>query len=94
MNVENVASILIPLLVLAVLWTMVRHWILPFVLGFALAVALGPSARPLMANAWDAVANLGYTIFGSAPRDRDAFEPRDRYPERREPDRYYERPDR
>jgi hypothetical protein len=60
MYAEHALSILIPLVVLAVLWTLVRYWILPFVLGFALAVALGPSARPLMASAWAAVANERY----------------------------------
>jgi hypothetical protein len=64
MSAENAVSILVPLLVLAVLWTVVRHWILPFVLGFALAVALGPSARPLMANAWAAVADAGGAVLG------------------------------
>ena len=64
MSAENAVSILVPLLVLAVLWTVVRHWILPFVLGFALAVALGPSARPLMASAWAAVAGVGETVLG------------------------------
>ena len=48
MITEHAVSVLVPLLVLFVLWTVVRHWILPFVLGFALAVALGPSARPLI----------------------------------------------
>ena len=92
MQAENIAAILIPVLVLVVLWTMLRHWILPFVLGFALAVALGPSARPLMASAWEAVANAGYAVFGSGPRGGDIIEPRERYPERREPGsgRYYE----
>jgi hypothetical protein len=46
MYAEHALSILIPLVVLAILWTLVRHWTLPFVLGFAFAVALGPSARP------------------------------------------------
>ena len=64
MYAENAALVLVPLLVLAVLWTVVRHWILPFVLGFALAVALGPSARPLMASAWAAVADVGGAVFG------------------------------
>ena len=70
MYAEQALSILIPVVVLAVLWTLVRHWILPFVLGFALAVALGPSARPLMASAWAAVANVGEAIFGADPRER------------------------
>jgi len=80
MDVESLVSILIPLLVLVVLWTLVRHWILPFVLGFALAVALGPSARPLIADAWGAVASFGDRIFG---RDREpaGFGPRERYPD-------------
>ena len=64
MYAENAALVLVPLLVLAVLWTVVRHWILPFVLGFALAVALGPSARPLMASAWAAVADVGGAVLG------------------------------
>jgi hypothetical protein len=86
MYAEHAVSILIPLLVLAVLWTVVRHWILPFVLGFALAVALGPSARPLMANAWASVAEVGEAVFGSrgAVR-RDLAEPRPWLPERRGP---------
>jgi hypothetical protein len=84
MSAENAVSVLIPVLVLAVLWTVVRHWILPFVLGFALAVALGPSARPMLANAWDAVANVGYAIFGSAGEHGTDYG-RERYPERREP---------
>jgi hypothetical protein len=86
MCAEHAVSILIPLLVLAVLWTVVRHWILPFVLGFALAVALGPSARPLMANAWASVAEVGEADFGSrgAVR-RDIAEPRPWLPERRGP---------
>jgi hypothetical protein len=86
MYAEHAVSILIPLLVLAVLWTVVRHWILPFVLGFALAVALGPSARPLMANAWASVAEVGEAVFGSrgAVR-RDIAEPRPWLPERRGP---------
>lgn len=83
MNVENAISILIPLLVLAVLWTVLRHWILPFVLGFALAVALGPSARPMLASAWDAIVNVGDTIFRGGPRSEDATE---RFPEPRETD--------
>ena len=74
MHAETVASIVIPLLVLAVLWTVVRHWILPFVLGFALAVALGPSARPLMASAWAAVANMGEAIFGARSDVADQHE--------------------
>ncbi len=74
MYTEHAISILIPLLVLGVLWVMVRHWILPFVLGFALAVALGPSARPLMASAWAAVVQVGDTIFG-AGGDMDEVHP-------------------
>jgi hypothetical protein len=62
---EHALSILIPVLVIGVLWVLVRHWILPFVLGFALAVALGPSARPLMGNAWAAVVQVGNAVFGS-----------------------------
>ena len=74
---------------LAVLWTVVRHWILPFVLGFALAVALGPSARPMLEGAWDAVTNVGDAIFRGGSRTEDAFE---RSPERRDagPNRYYD----
>jgi hypothetical protein len=83
MDAEHALSVLIPLAVLAVLWTLVRHWILPFVLGFALAVALGPSARPLMASAWAAVANVGEAIFGRS-RD-DIADPREPYLERRGP---------
>ena len=64
MYAENAALVLVPLLVLAVLWTVVRHWVLPFVLGFALAVALGPSARPLMASAWATVEDVGGTVLG------------------------------
>ena len=82
MYAEHALSILIPLVVLAILWTLVRHWILPFVLGFALAVALGPSARPLMASAWAAVANVGEAIFG--PRG-DVADPHERYRELRRP---------
>ena len=82
MYAEHALSILIPLVVLAILWTLVRHWILPFVLGFALAVALGPSARPLMASAWAAVANVGEAIFG--PRS-DVADPHERYRELRRP---------
>ena len=86
MYAEHAVSILIPLLVLAVLWTVVRHWILPFVLGFALAVALGPSARPLMANAWASVAEVGEAVFGSRGTvRRDLAEPRPWLPERRGP---------
>jgi hypothetical protein len=81
MDAEHALSVLIPLAVLAVLWTLVRHWILPFVLGFALAV--GPSARPLMASAWAAVANVGEAIFGRS-RD-DIADPREPYLERRGP---------
>jgi len=83
MYAEHVLSVLIPLVVLAVLWTLVRHWILPFVLGFALAVALGPSARPLMASAWATVAGVGDTLFGRS-RD-DIADPRERYLDRRGP---------
>src|SRR5215210_6166969 len=76
MYAEHAGSVLIPLLVLAVLWAVVRHWLLPFVLGFALAVALGPSARPLMANAWAAVANVGEAVFGArGEMRRDVTEP-------------------
>ena len=82
MDAEHALSVLIPLAVLAVLWTLVRHWILPFVLGFALAVALGPSARPLMASAWAGVANVGEAIFG--PR-ADIADPREPYLDRRGP---------
>jgi hypothetical protein len=86
MHAEHAISVLIPLLVLAVLWTVVRHWILPFVLGFALAVALGPSARPLMASVWAAVAGVGEAVFGSrGEMRRDIAEPRPWSPERRGP---------
>ena len=92
MYAEHAVSVLVPLLVLAVLWTVVRHWILPFVLGFALAVALGPSARPLMAGAWEAVASVGGAIFGprgqmADPRERSSDrEPySERYPRHRGP---------
>ena len=83
MDAEHALSVLIPLVVLAVLWTRVRHWILPFVLGFALAVALGPSARPLMASAWAGVANVGEAIFGRS-RD-DIADRREPYLDRRGP---------
>ena len=83
MYAEHALSILIPLVVLAILWTLVRHWILPFVLGFALAVALGPSARPMMASAWAAVANVGEALFGRS-RD-DIADPREPYLDRRGP---------
>ena len=83
MITEHAVSVLVPLLVLVVLWTVVRHWILPFVLGFALAVALGPSARPMMASAWATVANVGETLFGRS-RD-DIADPRERYLDRRGP---------
>ncbi len=104
MTAEHAVSILVPLVVLAVLWTVVRHWILPFVLGFALAVALGPSARPLMAGAWAAVANVGEAMFGprnepADPRERSFERERtsdrerypDRYPGRRGPGPYEDR---
>jgi hypothetical protein len=80
---EHVLSVLIPLVVLAILWRAVRHWILPFVLGFVLAVALGPSARPMIASAWATVANVGEALFGRS-RD-DIADPRERYPDRRGP---------
>ena len=83
MYAEHALSILIPLVVLAILWTLVRHWILPFVLGFALAVALGPSARPLMASAWAAVANVGEALFGQSRND--IADPREPYLDRRGP---------
>jgi hypothetical protein len=81
MYAEHALSVLIPLVVLAILWTVVRHWILPFVLGFALAVALGPSARPMMASAWATVAGVGESLFGRS-RD-DIGDPRERYLDRR-----------
>ena len=84
MDTEQAVSILIPILVLGVLWVLVRHWILPFVLGFALAVALGPSARPLMAGAWTAVVQVGDRMFGTGG-DRD--EPRPEEWDRRAPRR-------
>jgi hypothetical protein len=80
---EHALSVLIPLVVLTILWTVMRHWILPFVLGFALAVALGPSARPMMASAWATVAGVGETLFGRS-RD-DIVEPREPYLDRRGP---------
>ncbi len=80
MSAETAVSVLIPLIVLAVLWTLVRHWILPFVLGFALAVALGPSARPMLAGAWELVADAGDALFGTR---REEEEPGRWYPERR-----------
>jgi hypothetical protein len=83
MITEHAVSVLVPLLVLFVLWTVVRHWILPFVLGFALAVALGPSARPLIGSAWATVAGVGETLFGRS-RD-DIADPRERYLDRRGP---------
>src|SRR5687768_12982857 len=73
MDTEHAISILVPILVLGVLWVLVRHWILPFVLGFALAVALGPSARPILAGAWATVVQVGDRIFGT---DGDMGEPR------------------
>ena len=84
MSTEHAISILIPLLVLGVLWVVVRHWILPFVLGFALAVALGPSARPLMTGAWAAIVQVSDSIFGTGgERDEPWPEERDRRPPRR-----------
>ncbi len=83
MYAEHAISVLVLLVVLAVLWTAVRHWILPFVLGFALAVALGPSARPLMASAWATVAGAGETLLGRS-RD-DIADPRERNLDRRGP---------
>ncbi|HLM23356.1 MAG TPA: hypothetical protein VK390_17765, partial [Propionibacteriaceae bacterium] len=62
---------------------LVRPWILPFVLGFALAVALGPSARPLMASASATVAGVGETLFGRS-RD-DIGDMRERYLDRHGP---------
>ena len=85
MDAHNIAALVIPLLVIAVLWTLLRHWILPFVLGFALAVALGPSARPLLATSWEAIARVGDSIFGAGARGREDFEERERYQDRREP---------
>ncbi len=90
MYTEHAVSILVPILVLAVLWVVVRHWIIPFVLGFALAVALGPSARPLLASAWASVAQVGDTIFGT---DRDMDEPGHGEWERRAPTRAWIRGD-
>ena len=83
MYAEHALSVLIPLVVLVVLWTVVRHWILPFVLGFALAVALGPSVHPMIASAWATVAGVGETLFGRS-RD-DIADPRERYLDRRGP---------
>src|SRR5687767_2332883 len=65
MDTEHAISILIPLLVIGVLWVLVWHWILLFVPGFALAVAIGPSARPKLASAWSAVVQVGDRIFGA-----------------------------
>ncbi len=62
----------------------VRHWILPFVLGFALAVALGPSARPLIAGAWAAVVQVGDAVFGPGGNTGD---PRPEEWDRRAPQR-------
>ena len=81
---EHALSILIPVLVIGVLWVLVRHWILPFVLGFALAVALGPAARPLMADAWAGVVQAGNAVFGSG---RDLGEPPSEEWDRRVPRR-------
>jgi hypothetical protein len=85
MSADTAVAVFVPLVVLAILWTVVRHWILPFVLGFALAVALGPSARPLLAGAWELVANAGDAIFGSREPE---YDPRGWEPERRPPPRY------
>jgi hypothetical protein len=85
MSAETAVSVLIPLVVLVVLWTVLRHWILPFVLGFALAVALGPSARPLLAGAWGLVANAGDALFGAPGGEED---PGRWYPPERRPERY------
>ncbi len=82
MQTEHAISILVPLLVLGVLWVLVRHWILPFVLGFALAVALGPSARPVLASAWSAVVQVGDRVFGTGG---DMGEPRPEEWDRRPP---------
>jgi hypothetical protein len=83
MITEHAVAVLIPLIVLAVLWTLVRHWILHFVLGFVLAVALGPSARSMMAGAWATVAGVGEALFGGS-RD-NIGDPRERYLDRRGP---------
>jgi hypothetical protein len=72
MSAEQAVSVLVPIVVLVILWNVVRHWILPFVLGFALAVALGPSARPLVAGAWSTIVGVGDSLFGP---ERDALEP-------------------
>ncbi len=85
MSPENLVSLLVPVVVLVVLWSLVRHWILPFVLGFALAVALGPSARPLMAGAWSLIAGAGDRVFGS-----DAGPVDERWEERRRSRQDYE----
>lgn len=92
MPVESALSLLIPLIVIAVLWTLIRHWVLPFVLGFVLAVALGPQARPLVAGAWETIAQAGRVLFG--PRDeRDFRQTRDGgLHEERDRDRYLGRP--
>jgi hypothetical protein len=84
MQTGHAISILVPLLVLGVLWVLVRHWILPFVLGFALAVALGPSARPMLASAWSAVVQVGDRIFGAG---RSMDEPHPEEWDRRAPRR-------
>ena len=81
MYAEHTISVLVPILILAVLWAVVRHWILPFVLGFAVAVALGPSARPLLASAWEVAADVGGAVFR---RSRDGVaDPPDTHPGRR-----------
>jgi len=83
MYAEHAVSVLVPVLILAVLWTVVRHWIVPFVLGFALAVALGPSARPLLASTWEAVTDVGGALFGRSRDDMADF--LETYPRRRGP---------
>ena len=75
MQADTALSLLVPLVILGLLWTLVRHWVLPFVLGFALAVALGPQARPLMAGAWEGIANLGRMVFGAPQTERDFGRP-------------------
>jgi hypothetical protein len=51
----------------------------------ALAVALGPSARPLMASAWAAVVQRGDTIFGTGGNvDEHRYEDWDRRAPRRD----------
>lgn len=84
MDTGHAVPILIPILVLGVLRMLVRHWIPPFALGFAPAVALGPSARPMLASAWSAVVQVDDGIFGTdSSMDEPRPEERDRHAPRR-----------